>query len=160
MASNRNPKILERLELSQRLADQDVENNRRYWAEQAARQKAPAASASKPKSANTAFTRSGADRDTYDSRVRSNYYARQNAFSQRSGAGRTQVRQNQAREEQRRTLEQERTELTQQLRAARRGNTGLNAFRRGGGGERYIQRLQTRPEEVGRGLGGRSAGPG
>lgn len=159
MASNRNPKILERLELSQRLADQDVENNRRYWAEQAARQKAPAASASKPKSANTAFTRSGADRDTYDSRVRSNYYARQNAFSQRSGAGRTQVRQNQAREEQRRTLEQERTELTQQLRAARRGNTGLNAFRREGGGERYIQRLQTRLEEVERALEERSAVP-
>ena len=136
-----------------------MENNRRYWAEQAARQKAPAASASKPKSANTAFTRSGADRDTYDSRVRSNYYARQNAFSQRSGAGRTQVRQNQAREEQRRTLEQERTELTQQLRAARRGNTGLNAFRREGGGERYIQRLQTRLEEVERALEERSAVP-
>ena len=160
MASNRNPKILERLELSQRLADQDVENNRRYWAEQAARQKAPAAASdSKPKSTNTAFTRSGADRDTYDSRVRSNYYARQNAFSQRSGAGRTQVRQNQAREEQRRTLEQERTELTQQLRAARRGNTGLNAFRREGGGERYIQRLQTRLEEVERALEERSAVP-
>lgn len=45
-------------------------------AEQYNAQQKTSSSVSKPKSTNTAFTRSGADRDTYDSRVRNNYAKR------------------------------------------------------------------------------------